>query len=633
MTIKLLVLDLDGTIALTEKYDGIIQQRNPSVILQEVRPGESGKHLLASEFLPKFLSDCLKCGVEVIVITRSPKAYASTLLNILGLDYLECRPHPGYTISRADKLRALLVSHKLDPSEMLYIGDEIGDMQAAREANCKFSFPGWTRGSPDITSMHRENSDFSIYQQFKKDISNALTEVSAITNPYLENRAKWNKLRRDKVLNLAPRPRVFQNVTTSISDAFWDQGDEYFFNKDFNTNETFRPILNGRFCTRYDYETDLNIKIKLMAILRQRFPRYKYEFSRNLNPAKTRFSAHVHYKSALGDSLWNPCKNWKGKKSGPDVHQHLMEFVALVMASHLVEEPVKPYLIPVPSTEFSLNQPAENSLRLAHRISELSGCPILPLLKKDENRNIAAITNVLDLKPTYLLIDDQMTSGKTMLKCKEYLSDHFRISADFYVWSHLSADLQLSTLFDMNSIGIQCQTCGFANEVDANGCAECGTVTDYPLATIKTVIPQRYLNVIEDYESLTGESLTDAERIQFSKNQSVGQLSQNASDRRVASGMVTREFAEDGKFKLDLLDWASAMYEIPDPRAKTHNKVWVIDEGDSYHSSRDCQLFLIEQSFAESRGKVTNKPQFVILPDVVLVLGKSRCEVCKPPKW
>lgn len=442
MTIKLLVLDLDGTIALTEKYDSIIQQRNPSVILQEVRPGESGKHLLASEFLLKFLSDCLKCGVEVIVITRAPKAYASTLLNILGLDYLECRPSPGYTISRADKLRALLVSHKLDASEMLYMGDEIGDMQAAREANCKFSFPDWTAGSPDITSAHRKNSDFSIYQQLKKDISNALTEVSASTNPYLENKAKWKELRRDKVLNLALRPRGFQNVTNGIFDTFWDQGDDFFFNKDFNTIETFRPILNGRFCTRYDYENDPNIKNELMAILRQRFPRYKLEFSRNPNPAKTRFSAHVHYESALGEPLWNLCKNWHGTKSGPDVHQHLMEFVALVMASHLVKEPVKPYLIPVPSTERSLNQPAENSLRLTHRISELSGCPILPLLKKDENKNISAIRTTVDLKQIYLLIDDQMTSGKTMLKCKEYLSDHFGIIADFYVWSHLSADLQ-----------------------------------------------------------------------------------------------------------------------------------------------------------------------------------------------
>ena len=575
MTIKLLVLDLDGTIALTQKYDDLNQQRQSSLILQKIKPGLSGEQLLASAFLPKFLSDCFKCGTDVIIITRAPKAYASTLLNILGIDYLECRS--GNKISRAEKLRSLLISYKLDPSEMLYIGDEVGDMEAAREARCNFVFTDWTAGSPDITSEHRQNTDNSMFHQFKKDISSTLTVESANTNPYWKNGADWEEVCRVNEQKLALRPSGFQNVAKSTSDTFGEQGDEILFNRDFNTSEIFRPILNARFCTRFDYENHINIKRALMKILRLRFPRYRFEFSRNLDPAKTRFSAHVNYRSPLGDSLWKLCKHWLGENSGPEVHQHLIEFVALVMASHLVEEPVKPTLIPVPSSEFSMIQPAENSLRLAYRISELSGCPILPFLRKDKNKAITAITSTLDSKQTYLLIDDQITTGETMLKCKDYLERHFGINADFYAWSHSHADLQPAAIPARTSFGLKCQACGFVDEIHAPSCDERGVVNDNHLATKRKVIPERYLNVIKEYESLTGKSLTDTEKIQFSESQLVGQLSQNASKRRVESGIATRVSIENGKFKLDLVDWVNAMYDIEDPRAKAYGRRWLID--------------------------------------------------------
>lgn len=577
MEIKLLVLDLDGTIALTEKYDGRDQQRNPSVLLQTIRPGISGKSLLASEFLPKFLSNSLKCGIEVAIITRAPKPYASTLLNILGIDYLECWPAPGYQISRAGKLQSLLISHKINSTEMLYIGDEIGDMVAAREVKCKFVFPDWTTGSPNITSEHRKNTDTSIFDQLKKDISSALTEEGVNTNPYWGNKEKRIEITRDKVQELVQRPRITPNTAASLSSTFWEQGDDFFFHKDFISAKMFRPILNAQFCTRYDYENDPNIKRQLMGIMRLRFPRYRFEFSRNPDPPKTRFSAHVNYRSPLGDALWEPGKNWNRKKSGPDVHQHLMEFVALVMASHLAEEPVKPTLIPVPSSEFSVSQPGENSLRLAYRISELSECPIMPLLRKDDNKKITAITNTLDSKQTYLLIDDQLTSGTTMLNCKEFLKKQFGVTADYYAWSHLSADLQGANIPAKTSFSMQCKTCGFVNEIDVNVCNKCRVVSDFALTTIRKVIPQRYLSVIKEYESLTGKSLTDTEKIQFSESQLVGQLSQNASKRRVESGMATRVSIENGRFRLDLVDWVNAMYDIEDPRAKTHGRWWLTD--------------------------------------------------------
>ena len=164
-------------------------------------------------------------------------------------------------------------------------------------------------------------------------------------------------------------------------------------------------------------------------------------------------------------------------------------------------------------------------------------------------------------------------------------------------------------------------------------CPECGTRLQPSVQMISRAIPDRYLPVIAEYESLTNTKLSDSQKLKFVEAPSVGQLSVNASQRRVAAAKRVMESNGNGTYRLDILEWAKAMSELKDPQANPSVNVWMTSGGDKYHSSRDCKGLVAGQSFASWKGKEIYKPQYVPLRDAAWVLGKAPCDICKPKKW
>ena len=146
-------------------------------------------------------------------------------------------------------------------------------------------------------------------------------------------------------------------------------------------------------------------------------------------------------------------------------------------------------------------------------------------------------------------------------------------------------------------------------------------------------ISNRYLSVIADYEALTNTKLSEPQKLQFIEYPEIGQLSVNASERRVAAAKQILVPNGDGTSKLDVLEWVKAMYETENPQANLTERVWTTPGGVKYHRSRDCKGLVAGQSFASWKGKETYKLEFVTLKDAAWISGKSPCEVCKPEKW
>jgi hypothetical protein len=180
---------------------------------------------------------------------------------------------------------------------------------------------------------------------------------------------------------------------------------------------------------------------------------------------------------------------------------------------------------------------------------------------------------------------------------------------------------------------MNCGECGFKVVTTFNFCPECGNKLQTNMQSTNRSIPERYLPVISEYESLTNTKLSELQKLRFIESPPVGQLSVNVSERRVAAAKQVMKSNSDGTFKLDVLEWAKAMYELKDPQANPSVRVWMTSGGDKYHSSRDCKGLVAGQSFASWKGKETYKPQYVPLRDAAWVLGKVPCEVCKPKKW
>ena len=146
-------------------------------------------------------------------------------------------------------------------------------------------------------------------------------------------------------------------------------------------------------------------------------------------------------------------------------------------------------------------------------------------------------------------------------------------------------------------------------------------------------ISERFQVVIAEYESFTNTKLSQEQKLRFIKHPSVGQLSVNDSRRRAVAAKKVREPNGQGTFKLDVIEWAKAMYDVADPKASRSPRVWITSGGDRYHKERDCKGLIDGQSFAIWKGKETYRPQFVLLSDAAWILGKLPCEVCKPEAW
>ena len=86
---KVFVFDLDGTLADTTnlKLMDSRGRRAPADVLQFSPSFDTQNIFLFKPSLKRNISNLILCGIHVYVITRAPKAYASTLMNLLGIDF------------------------------------------------------------------------------------------------------------------------------------------------------------------------------------------------------------------------------------------------------------------------------------------------------------------------------------------------------------------------------------------------------------------------------------------------------------------------------------------------------------------------------------------------------------------
>ena len=176
-----------------------------------------------------------------------------------------------------------------------------------------------------------------------------------------------------------------------------------------------------------------------------------------------------------------------------------------------------------------------------------------------------------------------------------------------------------------------CKECKSQISTQFKYCPECGTKVQ--LTQMPKTIPDRFIAVIQEYETFTNTKLSYEQKLRFIDHPSVGQLSVNDAKRRAQAAKIVLKPSGDGTFKLDVFEWARAMYDFKDPKSSRSERVWITARGDKYHRKRDCKGLTDGQSFAMWKGKETYQPQYVPLSDAAWILGKLPCEVCKPEEW
>ena len=138
---RAVVFDLDGTLADTADLVGGNSRRKPTDVLCGSAPGEGTRELRFDDHRERIPGDLAALGYRVAIVTDSPPAYASTLADLLNIDFE--RLLAGGRDNKAEKLCQLADFWGIDPIDMCYVGDRYqdpnsDDIDAADEAGCEF---------------------------------------------------------------------------------------------------------------------------------------------------------------------------------------------------------------------------------------------------------------------------------------------------------------------------------------------------------------------------------------------------------------------------------------------------------------------------------------------------------------
>lgn len=437
--LKVVVFDLDGTLADTANIELLVNNyRSPFDLLSITPAMDEQKRLLFDKSMIWKISYLIQCGIHVYLITKAPKPYASTLSYLLGIDFCGLIPSNSTLATVGQKLAYISKITKSEKSEMLYIGDLEEDEKSAGEFGCFFQFPTWTK--EHIGKRDRIEHWFKICGE-RVNKEGEATGVSKI----LESKYEERLLLQDALTSRSDQELDFSENLISCNFPV-NKLHENVFSKPALPDVLMKPFVNPHLFTRFEYETDQSLRIKLFNLLNfAGLGPQQIKSPSSFMTAKfadVELHCSVGYRSeVLGSSLWQIIKDWKGIGSGPRVHLHFMELVALGMSASLYFRDEFAVIVPVPPTQISSEHPGQISFRLAHRISQLTEIPLLNLMTKDENGLIKANYARYPFSRPVYLIDDQITTGKNAQKCIEALHEIGVTDIKVFTWSSSKFEL------------------------------------------------------------------------------------------------------------------------------------------------------------------------------------------------
>jgi phosphoglycolate phosphatase-like HAD superfamily hydrolase len=428
--IRMVVFDIDGTLADTAELVPAGQRRKPDDFLKMIGPSEVSSDLTRIPNVRSLTSNLNRCGIRVAVISSAPAAYAGTVCYLLGVeaDTIIAANNDQELRTKADRLKWLAKSPKWqhlsnEPSpsigiaDVLYIGDMPEDSLAASEAGCKFQHI-----DSYILDATKSNPLAQLETLCKSIVSGALSP-SERGRLWQHNRFEArNHHQRDVIDNLNSRNYF---VDLSIPELMLDPDGLPGVLNQFDPGSPIQtPLIDPSFVTREEYVENRILKAELFTAIAQDSCA-RLQDIRDYYPqlVGTKVFAHLKYwDSKLGQDLWKHIKNWQNMESGPEVNLFHLEFIALFMSAsiwvqHKLFDPSspKPHIVPLPSSHYNAKQPARASNRLARRISELTELPYFEILEK--HRKIMAIAQGADLYfDSVILVDDQLTQGSSAEK-------------------------------------------------------------------------------------------------------------------------------------------------------------------------------------------------------------------------
>jgi HAD superfamily hydrolase (TIGR01549 family) len=200
MTQKVIIFDFDGTIA--DTVDALVSIANRLAVefsYAEISPEQltllrnfssreiikyTGVSLLKIPFLVKKVKAELKNkiqelqpipgikeallelqqnGYKLVIITSNSRDNVTEFLKINKLDYVFEFIYSGVTIfGKTTIINNVMKQKRFSPQEVMYVGDETRDIEAAKKSHIKVIAVTWGFNSPEV--LAKQNPDFLIHQ-------------------------------------------------------------------------------------------------------------------------------------------------------------------------------------------------------------------------------------------------------------------------------------------------------------------------------------------------------------------------------------------------------------------------------------------------------------------------------------
>lgn len=434
MAPRAVVFDLDGTLAATEGLGN--GQRKPADVLAPGRSADPGRWAV-SQYVSDLPGRLIAQGYYVAIATRAPRAYASTLIELLGLDTLELLTSCGDAPSKGKKVSERLRKRRIEPSNAVYVGDETQDERVAEAAGTSFfSATGLASGELEewLDDNRLERPLRPLARNFTGHPDDADRELiwmlrDGIPNPDLffahldaERRHATPALEATLCMHtLLARPGV--SARRDLQLALLNQLPE-------GAGPCIIRLLEGQglfrvaptLLTRAELRLDADLDDAYARALGRMYPpetRWVGGGPEN-DWLAVRYLRPYDSKKLFGDRL-RKMKDYGGDfgtrfRSGPNTELNGLGLIADMMSA--AARPGADVVVPIPSAPFSPAQPAEISYRLAGLVAQRLGLPYAELLERHGD-DFAAVPD--SQRRSVLLVDDQVTTGDSVRRAARAL--------------------------------------------------------------------------------------------------------------------------------------------------------------------------------------------------------------------
>jgi len=441
--ISTVIFDLDETLADT----GFLPagRRSPSQLLS---PGLGGREWVSDQSLADLPGELIARGYSVAIATRSPQAYASTLIHLLGTDTQALWASCGSGLAKAERITQEIGKRNVPPTECLYVGDGDHDREIAAMVGCQYVHVSDARSGVLLASLpnlscvpqHRRPPKWDDRDFTNVDYLFEATQFGDYPEYELKESGQLDEDERTAfacaLLKIAPQKRSRRENQLTLFAGLTPEHASCI------VLETPFLRVDPRIVTRVELRRDAELRRAYLEGLGRSIPGLRFQL--DVGAMAVEIRSAVHYQSAWGHAL-GKVKNYGDHdrngvyRSGSEPELGGLDFIADVITAQALDL-ADSIVVPNPSNPYTDRQPGEVSRRLAHLVAQRLRLPVAEILQRQGvdyvpsqfvpwgmlGINEFGETDMVHRKVGHgrraILIEDQITTGNSINRAVAALS-------------------------------------------------------------------------------------------------------------------------------------------------------------------------------------------------------------------